>query len=119
MISTNNIKIGNDVQISWGVTIYDHNGYSLDSKIRKEEFSKIFKNYSSGNMLNEFDWNNVKSAPIIIEDDVWIGFGTTILKGVKIGQGAIIAAQSVVTKDVKPFTVVMGNPAQKIKDLKQ
>jgi acetyltransferase-like isoleucine patch superfamily enzyme len=93
LISTNNIKTGNDVQISGGVTIYDHNGYSLDSKIRKEGFSKIFKDHSSGNMLNEFDWNNVKSAPIIIEDDVRIGFGATILKGVKIGQGAIIALQ--------------------------
>ena len=117
LISANSVTIGNNVQISWGVTIYDHNGYSLNYKKRKSEFSKILKNYSSGNMLSEFDWNCVKSAPIIIEDDVWIGFGATILKGVKIGKGAIVGAQSVVVKDVEPFTVVMGNPAVKIKEL--
>lgn len=117
LISVNNIQIGNNVQISWGCTLYDHNGYSINHLERRNEFSKIYKNYKSVNKLSEFDWSKVKSAPIVIEDDVWIGFGATILKGVKIGKGAIVGAQSVVTKDVEPFTVVMGNPAVKIKDL--
>lgn len=118
LISINSISIGSNVQISWGVTIYDHNGNSLNYLDRRIDSKNIYKNYHTRNMLKEFNWNNVKSAPIIIEDDVWIGFGATILKGVKIGKGAIVGAQSVVTKDVEPFTVVMGNPAQKIKDLK-
>jgi acetyltransferase-like isoleucine patch superfamily enzyme len=62
---------------------------------------------------------NVDSAPIIIEDHVWISFNSIILKGVTIGKGAIIAAGSVVTKDVAPFTLVAGNPAKLIKHLQE
>lgn len=54
--------------------------------------------------------------PICIEDDVWIGAGTVILPGRRIGTGSIVGAGSVVTKDVPPFTVVGGNPAQVLKD---
>lgn len=53
---------------------------------------------------------------IIIADDVWIGANAMILKGVTIGEGAVVAAGSVVTKDVVPYTVVAGIPAKKIKD---
>ncbi|WRH68887.1 MAG: DapH/DapD/GlmU-related protein [Planktothrix sp. GU0601_MAG3] len=60
---------------------------------------------------------DVKSAPVIIEDHVWIGFNVAILEGVTIGKGAIIGASSVVTKDVEAFTVVAGNPAKVIKKL--
>lgn len=55
--------------------------------------------------------------PVVIEDKVWIGINATILPGVKIGYGAIIGANSVVTKDVPPMTVVAGNPARIIKTL--
>ncbi len=54
-------------------------------------------------------------GPIIVEDDVWIGTRAIILSGVRIGQGAIIAAGSVVTKDVPPYSIVGGNPAKIIK----
>lgn len=52
---------------------------------------------------------------IVVADDVWIGLGAIICSGVHIGQGAIIAAGSVVTKDVEPYAIVGGNPAQLIK----
>ena len=52
---------------------------------------------------------------IIIKDDVWIGANATILSGVTIGQGAVIAAGSIVTKDVPPYAIVGGNPAKIIK----
>lgn len=52
---------------------------------------------------------------IYVEDDVWIGFGSTIMSGVKIGQGAVIAAGSVVTKDVPSYSIVAGIPAKIIK----
>ncbi len=51
---------------------------------------------------------------ILIDDDVWIGFGSTILSGITIGRGAIIAAGSVVIKDVEPYSIVGGNPARLI-----
>jgi len=54
-------------------------------------------------------------GPIIVEDDVWIGTRAMILSGVRIGQGAIIAAGAVVTKDVPPYSIVGGNPAKIIK----
>ena len=57
----------------------------------------------------------ISKGDIIIEDDVWIGYRSTILSGVHIGQGAVIAAGSVVTKDVPPYTVVAGVPAKNIK----
>lgn len=55
--------------------------------------------------------------PIVIEDKVWIGINSTILPGVRIGYGSIVGAQSVVTKDVPPMTVVAGNPARIIKKI--
>lgn len=56
------------------------------------------------------------SKEIIIEDDVWIGANTTILCGVKIGKGSVIAAGSVVNRDVPPYSVVAGVPARKVRD---
>ena len=68
------------------------------------------------------DWSDAmegKSYPTkgdtVIGNDVWIGYNSTIMPGVKIGDGAIIATNSIVTKDVEPYTVVGGNPAKEIK----
>ena len=55
------------------------------------------------------------SAPVIIKDNAWIGMSAIILKGVTVGEGAIVAAGSVVTKDVPPHTIVAGVPAKVIK----
>lgn len=52
---------------------------------------------------------------VVIENDVWIGRGCTIMSGLTIGSGSVIAAQSVVVKDVDPYTIVGGNPAKAIK----
>ena len=57
----------------------------------------------------------VTTAPIIIEDDCWIAANSIILAGVRIGKGSVIAAGSVVTKDVKQYSVMVGNPAKKLK----
>jgi virginiamycin A acetyltransferase len=58
---------------------------------------------------------NTTKGSIKIEDDVWIGYGALILSGIKIGQGSIIAAGSIVTKDVPAYAIVGGNPAKVIK----
>ncbi len=60
---------------------------------------------------------NIITSPIVIKDYAWISFGSTVLKGVTIGKGAIVAAGSVVTRDVPDWTVVAGNPAKNIKTL--
>lgn len=62
-------------------------------------------------------WDRSVSCPVVIEDNVWIGKRAIILKGVTIGKGAIVAIGSVVTKDVRPGTVVGGNPAKELKIL--
>lgn len=59
------------------------------------------------------------SRPVIIEDKVWIGINSTILPGVRIGYGSVIGAQSVVTKDVPPMTIVAGNPAKIIRRIEK
>ncbi len=62
-----------------------------------------------------FNEEAISKGPIIVSDDVWIGHGATILSGVFIGQGAVIGAKSVVTKDVEPYSICAGNPAKHIK----
>jgi acetyltransferase-like isoleucine patch superfamily enzyme len=54
----------------------------------------------------------ISTKPVIIEDDVWIGFNATILKGVRIGAGAMVAPGALVIEDVPPDTEVSGNPAR-------
>ena len=66
-------------------------------------------------MLGAVELESISKGDIIVEDDGWIGFGATILSGVTIGQGAVIAAGSVVTKDVPPYAIVGGVPAKVIK----
>lgn len=61
----------------------------------------------------------VSKGPVIIGDNVWIGEKATILPGVTIGEGAIVGANAVVTKDVPPYTLVAGNPAKIIKIMRQ
>ncbi|EAW36071.1 CatB-related O-acetyltransferase [Lyngbya sp. PCC 8106] len=58
-------------------------------------------------------WPN--KGDTMISNDVWIGYGATIMPGIQVGDGAIIASQSVVTRSVEPYTVVGGNPAQEIR----
>lgn len=54
----------------------------------------------------------LRVQPVVIGNDVWVGAGTVILRGVRIGDGAVVAANSVVTRDVPPYTVVAGSPAK-------
>ena len=56
--------------------------------------------------------------PVLIGNNVWVGCRAIILKGVTIGEGAVVAAGAVVTKDVPPFTLVAGNPARVIREVK-
>lgn len=109
--SADSIIIGNNVLIAHNVNIVDTNAHEIDAKDRVEGY-----NY----FLNTGTFNKkgfVQTAPIQIEDKVWINFNAVILKGVTIGEGAIIAAGAVVTKDVPPYAIVGGNPATIIKML--
>ena len=110
--SADSIKIGNRVFISHNVNVHDTNSHSIDPVLRYKHFQAIM---SVGHpTTNDFD---IQSKTVCIEDDVWIGFNSTILKDVKVGRGSIVAACSVVTKDVPEFVIVAGNPAQVVKHI--
>lgn len=102
--SAKNIIIGNRVLISHNCNIFDNDTHPLDPVERHRQFVEII---TSGHPKKI----EIPSAEVNIADDVLIAANSTILKGVQIGQGAIIGAGSVVTKSVPPFTIVAGNPA--------
>ncbi len=108
--SSKNITIGNRVLIAHNVNIHDNISHPLNAQERYNENYNFVKN----GLHSEA---NIKAMPIIIEDDVWIGFNTMILRGVTIGRGAIIGAGSVVTKNVEPFTVNVGSPLRCLQKL--
>jgi acetyltransferase-like isoleucine patch superfamily enzyme len=97
--SMNSIEIGDNVLIAHDVNIHDGNAHSLDPVERHAHYRHIIER-GHPRVANEMP--GVDSEPIVIEDDVWISFGVTILKGVRIGAGSVIAARSIVTDDVPP-----------------
>ena len=101
------VKIGNNVIMGNNVALvgkYDHHYEQVGVPIRLATQIRD----------SSYSWKGL-SSKVIIEDDVWVGYGSIIMSGVKIGRGSIIAAGSVVTKDVEPYFIVGGNPAKFIK----
>lgn len=88
------IRIGDGCTIAWGVELLDDNRHLLEIDGTRQPRTK----------------------PIVIEDDVWIGRGASIMKGVTIHSGSVVAADSVVVSDVPPGTLVAGHPAEVIRE---
>lgn len=103
------VTLGDDVIVSWDVTIVDHDSHALDWSLRRHDVA--------GWAAGRKDWTGVTVAPVRICDKAWIGFGASILKGVTVGEGAIVGAKAVVTRDVPPYAVVAGNPARVVRQL--
>ena len=61
------------------------------------------------------DTGRGEEREVVVEDDVWVGYGTIIMHGVTLGEGSIIAAGSVITKNVPPYTIWGGNPARELR----
>jgi serine acetyltransferase len=93
IIACQSIRIGSGCLIGAGTVIYDSDFHTLDPARRRE----------AG-----------KAVPVVIEDNVWIGRGATILKGVRISRDAVIGARCVVTKDVTAGQIVAGNPMRAV-----
>jgi acetyltransferase-like isoleucine patch superfamily enzyme len=109
-----NIHLGKDVFINSGCKFQDQGGiYIGDRALIGHNVVLATLNHP----LNPINRSSLKPAPIHIEDDVWIGSNATILPGVRIGHGAVVAAGAVVTKDVSALTVVGGVPAKPIKSI--
>lgn len=103
-----NAIIGDNVLIANSVALvgkYDHHYQQIGVPIR----------LASQIRDKAYNWKGLDSK-VIIKDDVWLGYGTIVMSGVTIGEGSIIAAGSVVTKDVDPYSIYGGVPARKIAD---
>jgi acetyltransferase-like isoleucine patch superfamily enzyme len=109
LIAAERITVGDDVLMAWGVTVVDHDSHSLAFSRRADDV----RMWARG----EKDWSHVTIRPVSIGARAWIGFDAVILKGVTIGEGAVVAARAVVTRNVDPWTVVAGNPARVIRQL--
>lgn len=103
------ITLEDDVIISYGCTLADSDNHSLYFSERTEDVINWKKGFH--------DWTLSAMSPIHIERGAWIGAKVCILKGVRVGEGAVIGMGSVVTRNVEPYTVVAGNPAKLIKRL--
>lgn len=126
------------VRIPWSVDIWSpHKDISFGNRVQLAPYSLIQCDIEFGNDIlvarnvafvgrddHRFDvigstmWDSPRgdSYKTYVENDVWIGHGAIILAGVRIGEGAVVAAGSVVVKDVPPYTIVAGNPATVIKE---
>lgn len=117
---SNEIVVGNDVYIGPDAYWYGHGGIEIGNNVifgPKTTIWSVNHNYNSETSLpyDEVDYHK----KIVVENNVWIGFGVQISPGVRIGEGAVIAMGSVVVKDVAPLTVVGGNPAKFLKERDQ
>lgn len=92
------LEIGNSVLVAGNVSFVGRNDHRFDIRDK-----------------TVWDSGRGESLMTRIGNDVWIGYGSIILSGISVGDGAVIAAGSVVVKDVEPYTIVGGNPAKTIK----
>ena len=110
-----NIRIGKRCWIQQGCTFFDRGGITIGNDVFiAPKVNLITINHDS----DPENRSATYGRPIVIEDKVWIGINSTILPGVTVGYGSIVGANSVVTHDVSPYTVVGGNPAKFIKEIR-
>lgn len=108
--SGRSITIGDHVLIAHNVSIFDNLTHPIDWRARRVHFAAIA---SSGHPSDV----DLDDRPVVIGEDAWIGAHALVLRGVTIGPRAVVAAGSVVTRDVPADTIVAGNPATAIRSL--
>jgi acetyltransferase-like isoleucine patch superfamily enzyme len=109
ILSEQEVRIGQRVIFSFHVVIADSDFHPLDPAQRILDAIAISPLNAGAERPPR---PSIGSAPVVIEDDVWIGANATVLKGVTIGAGAFIEPGSLVTRDIPPRARVLGNPAQ-------
>jgi len=118
LICRTRIEFGDNIFVSWGCTFADHDGHSVDYRERENDLTQLLEDLRRpGKLTERKNWSSVKSQPIIVGSNAWIGMHCIITKGVRIGTGAIIAAGSVVVNDIPAWTVAGGNPAKVIREI--
>lgn len=112
------IKIGRDSLIGEYSVIRGQGGVTIGDRVYTSPMTQIIAvNHVFADPNRPFIEQGITAEGIIIEDDVWLGSACVITDGVRIGKGAVVAAGAVVTKDVRPHTVVGGVPARVIKEI--
>ncbi|MGA3170182.1 MAG: acyltransferase [Chthoniobacteraceae bacterium] len=106
------IEIGSYCLMSWNVGIADSDFHPLDPALRMQDALALAQYYEERPPRPR-----LRTAPVRIRDNVWVGMGAVILKGVEIGENSVVAAGAIVTKSVPPNVVVAGNPAVVVKKL--
>ncbi|HLX79295.1 MAG TPA: acyltransferase [Burkholderiales bacterium] len=112
------IDVGDDVIMSWGVTVLDSDNHSPYWAERNGDVERGRRGYvetGGRDIARHHDWSRVGMAPIRIGNKAFIGCNVIILKGVTVGEGAIVGAGSVVTHDIKPWHVAAGNPCRELR----
>jgi len=108
--SGSSVSIGDRVLIAHSVNVFDNLTHPINPEERHTQIQAIFIRGHPKEI-------NLDDRPVRIEDDAWVGAGSFVMRGVRIGARAIVAAGSVVTKDVAADTTVAGNPAEVIKSV--
>ena len=115
--SPGNVSVGDNCYIGAGVQLYPWNApITIGSNVLLAAGVRIItRKHGFANLSHPMAKQGYTNAPIVIEDDVWIGFGAVILPGVTVGRGSIIGSNAVVTRNVEPYTIVGGVPARLIR----
>lgn len=116
--AADSVHIGDGVIVSNHVRIMDNNSHPTDPE-KRMEMSIAGSLQEDGTISPLWSCTLAGHAPVIIEDNVWIGEFASIMKGVTVGKGSVVGAHCVVTKDVPPYSVVAGNPARIVKSLRE
>jgi acetyltransferase-like isoleucine patch superfamily enzyme len=113
------IDVGDDVLMAWGCTVMDNDAHALQWEQRASDAITFLADYQADtdNPLRNKDWTAVSRKPIILGNKSWVSFNSVLLKGVHLGERAIVGAASVVTRAVPPNTIVAGNPARIVREL--
>jgi acetyltransferase-like isoleucine patch superfamily enzyme len=104
------IELGDRVLVSHSVNIFDSLTHPIGAAARHEQVKQIFE---QGHPLSL----SLDESPVRIQNDAWIGAGAMIMRGVTVGEGGIVAAGAIVTRDVPPYSIVAGNPAVLVREL--
>jgi len=107
--------IGNFCSIGANVTIHLGGNHRTDFVTTYPLFRLFADDWPDPKLPTIEDFWGISKGDVVVGNDVWIGFGATILSGVTIGDGAVIGARAVVTSDVEPYAIVVGNPARLVK----
>jgi acetyltransferase-like isoleucine patch superfamily enzyme len=82
---------------------------------RDHDYTCVGKRVRHSPWIGDADFDaGIKAKRLVVEDDVWIGFGAIVLSGITVGRGSVVAAGSIVTRDVAPYSIVAGNPARRV-----